>query len=464
MAKETELKLRIALQHLAQFQAHCDRIAQAERTVTLNNTYFDDEKAELAKAKAALRIREKNGQFEQTFKCQNASLGLQQSGEWNWPVPTACLNTAVFEQEDVAAHWPKTLNPSALQSVFCSEFTRQTWRYCHEQTEIEIALDQGKISTTTAEQPLCEVELELLTGEVAHLWQLAELLNQTTPLWLSDISKAERGYALAKLQRHGYECPSFSEQEDLSVVLPRWLAYHYQGLVRSLEFCLFDGRKKWAAQALLHMEALHKLPQLSSKLYRRQDSRILRENVLLWRTPLQELTALCQLEEYLKDSAYSAESTAISHLWQEQTQKLLNEVQLAQNLLAITQALLALPQAQEANESATHFLTHWLFAHKEVLAQIKTQRPQSAAQWRHYKEPLLQLWQAMDYQLGGRKTLKGLGEGRYQRTKDMLTALNLLENPWPLVALTGTKSTALRAAEEYQEWAQEHLVALSADL
>ena len=66
--------------------------------------------------------------------------------------------------------------------------------------------------------------------------------------------------------------------------------------------------------------------------------------------------------------------------------------------------------------------------------------------------------------MGGRKTLKGLGEGRYRRTKDMLAALNLLENPWPLAALTGTKSTALRAAEEYQEWAQEHLVALSADL
>lgn len=464
MAKETELKLRIAAAHLAQFQAHCDRIAQAERTVVLNNTYFDGEKAELAKAKAALRIREKNGQFEQTFKCQNTSLGLQQRGEWNWPVSTTCLDTAVLAQEDVAAHWPKTLNPSVLQSVFRSEFTRQTWRYSHEQTEIEIALDQGKIVTTDAEQPLCEVELELLQGEVAHLWQLAELLNQTTPLWLSDISKAERGYALAKLQRHGHERPSFTEQEDLSLVLPRWLAYHYQGLVRSLEFCLFDGRKNGAAQALLHMEALHKLPQLSSKIYRRQDSKTLRENILLWRTPLQELAALSLLAEYLKDSAYSAESTALLHLWQEQTQKLLKDVQLSRSLFVMTQALLALPKAQAANESASHFLTHWLFAHKEILAQIKTQRPQSAAQWHSYKEPLLQLWQAMDYQMGGRKTLKGLGEGRYRRTKDMLAALNLLENPWPLAALTGTKSTALRAAEEYQEWAQEHLVALSADL
>ena len=45
MAKETELKLRIAAAHLAQFQAHCDRIAQAERTVVLNNTYFDGEKS-----------------------------------------------------------------------------------------------------------------------------------------------------------------------------------------------------------------------------------------------------------------------------------------------------------------------------------------------------------------------------------------------------------------------------------
>lgn len=464
MAKETELKLRIAAAHLPQFQATCDQVAQAERTVVLNNTYFDGSKAELAKAKAALRIREKNGQFEQTFKCQNASLGLQQRGEWNWPVASANLNTALLQADEVQTHWPKTLNPEALQPVFRSEFTRQTWRYRHENTEIEIALDQGKISTATAEQPLCEVELELLKGEVAQLWQLAELLNQTTPLWLSDISKAERGYALAKLQRHWHERPYFTEQEDLSLVLPRWLAYHYQGLVRSLEMCLFDGREHLAAQALWHMEALHKLPQLSSKLYRRHDSKILREQVLTWRAPLQELTALCQLQAYLANSAYSAESTALAHLWQEQVHKQLNDVRGAQSLLTITQALLALPKAQQANESAAHFLTHWLNAHAELLAQLQTQRPQYAQQWRQHKDALLQLQQAMDYQLGGRKAVKGLGEGRLYLLKEMLKALSLLENPWPLAALTGTKSSVLRPAEEYQEWAQEHLISLSNDL
>ena len=74
------------------------------------------------------------------------------------------------------------------------------WLLALSQGTVEVALDRGIIEVTrhgqTAHQPICELELELKSGDNAALTALAAELGAVIPLEPSDDSKAARGYAL----------------------------------------------------------------------------------------------------------------------------------------------------------------------------------------------------------------------------------------------------------------------------
>lgn len=198
MATEIELKLRVAPGHIPALIAQLDQLAQRQHTRTLRNHYYDTSEAALSAAGCALRIRQSGEQWEQTLKTRGTSTaGLQQRGEWNWPLSQPQLDASLFNQEDVRQHWPASVDASQLDALFATHFERHCWHWEQQQTRIEIVIDQGSVQARGQELPLCELELELQSGDIASLWQLTEQLCQHTPLWLSDISKAERGYALA---------------------------------------------------------------------------------------------------------------------------------------------------------------------------------------------------------------------------------------------------------------------------
>jgi inorganic triphosphatase YgiF len=89
-----------------------------------------------------------------------------------------------------------------LKALFCTDFARQRWVLSHADAQIEVALDQGRIHVpgTELNEPLLELELELLSGPEEALLALADVLRQTPqgPVTLvpSDSSKAQRGMAL----------------------------------------------------------------------------------------------------------------------------------------------------------------------------------------------------------------------------------------------------------------------------
>jgi inorganic triphosphatase YgiF len=72
----------------------------------------------------------------------------------------------------------------------------------HDDAQIEVAMDQGRIHVpgTDLSEPLLELELELLSGPEEALMALADVLRQTPqgPVMLmpNDASKAQRGMAL----------------------------------------------------------------------------------------------------------------------------------------------------------------------------------------------------------------------------------------------------------------------------
>ena len=63
--------------------------------------------------------------------------------------------------------------------------------------EVEIALDVGTIVAGDQSLPICELELELKSGEVSELVALASQWAKQHKLWISTPSKAERGSRLS---------------------------------------------------------------------------------------------------------------------------------------------------------------------------------------------------------------------------------------------------------------------------
>src|SRR5690606_3238394 len=203
MAIETEIKLRISQSTLAQLQHSQLLNPQGNavwRELALENTYFDSPNFELAAAKVALRIRKDGDQLIQTLKTKGTSVaGLSERNEWDWLIEQPQLDLALLSGDC----WPQQLqqlDKTSLSGIFTTNFCRLALelKLVDSQPEcvIEIALDLGSANTAQASEEICELELELRSGEPQQLLQLALQLAQEYPLMPCDISKAERGYRL----------------------------------------------------------------------------------------------------------------------------------------------------------------------------------------------------------------------------------------------------------------------------
>lgn len=199
MAVETELKLRIAPEQLARLKRHALLKAhQVTRPTTrrLYNIYYDTPKLELHNSEMALRLRHTGRQWLQTLKGGGSvQAGLHQRNEWEMPVSSAKLDFSLPQ----AAEWEEYLPPSLrkkLHPVFVTDFSRNSRMLLWQGAQIELCLDQGVISTEQHSTPVCELELELKSGDPRQLFELALALLEIVPFELESVSKAEQGYRL----------------------------------------------------------------------------------------------------------------------------------------------------------------------------------------------------------------------------------------------------------------------------
>ncbi|PRB84291.1 inorganic triphosphatase [Pseudomonas sp. MYb185] len=203
MVKETEIKLRVSPEVLGNLRNHpvLRQHLQGEWTGgPLYNQYYDTATRELAAARVALRVRRDGEQFIQTLKSRGQSVaGLSERNEWDWTVDAAALDLTLLDD----SCWPASLSALdklTLLPVFTTDFQRTKallrWERDGETVEVEAALDQGQVLADGRQEPICELELELRSGPIAALLELAAALAADVPLMPCDISKAERGYRL----------------------------------------------------------------------------------------------------------------------------------------------------------------------------------------------------------------------------------------------------------------------------
>ena len=199
MAVEIELKLRITPEQLAKLKRNTLlRAHSVSRPTThrLYNIYYDTPKLELHSSKMALRLRHDEGSWLQTLKAGGSvHAGLHQRNEWEVAVSGPTLDFSSPEQAEWKINLPLSLR-NKLQPVFVTDFFRTSRMLDFKGSQIELCIDQGMISIEHRSMPVCELELELKSGEPQHLFELALEILDVVPFELETFSKAEQGYRL----------------------------------------------------------------------------------------------------------------------------------------------------------------------------------------------------------------------------------------------------------------------------
>ena len=224
---ETELKLALPTSDptgLARTLAQIPLLAWRKAVhQQLHNIYYDTPQQSLHQQRVALRLRHVGGDTSdhwlQTLKIGGLSdSALSQRGEWETSVVSPRLNVNAL----AATPWSKldpdgTLFPT-LAPCFTTQFDRTIWTVRNpDGSAVEVALDIGHIQVNDKTAALCELELELLAGEPSALFDLAAQIASTIATLPLSISKAGRGYALA---RNALHAPQHAKSPELLPAMP----------------------------------------------------------------------------------------------------------------------------------------------------------------------------------------------------------------------------------------------------
>lgn len=195
MATEIELKLTLAPKDARTLPGHPLLAAHPPKRQRLLNTYYDTPGLDLKAMRVALRFRKIGWQWLLTVKsAEPSSAGLAMRSEWECPATPGVFD---FSHVDVPALRARLEAATpALLPVFTTDFRRTAWTIAYGTSTIEVALDRGHIASQGRNAPLCELELELISGEIGDLFALTRELQSGFHLHPSIASKAERGYAL----------------------------------------------------------------------------------------------------------------------------------------------------------------------------------------------------------------------------------------------------------------------------
>jgi inorganic triphosphatase YgiF len=200
MNAETELRFRIAPRNLSSFLRNTGRSGRGPSGQTLVSTYYDTRKHKLRHHGLTLRVRKVERRYVQTVKADGA--GGVTRGEWEHDVSGANPELDKTRKTPLRRLATGKLMRK-LKPVFRTNVHRTAQPRRVRKSRIELAVDRGRISAGRRSRPVCEIELELKSGEIADLFRLARTLERRTAAELDLRSKSERGYQLAAGERAG---------------------------------------------------------------------------------------------------------------------------------------------------------------------------------------------------------------------------------------------------------------------
>ncbi|PAJ76059.1 inorganic triphosphatase [Pseudoalteromonas sp. NBT06-2] len=252
---EIELKFLVSDNVIAHIPAIITEFAKKvinKPSKNLQNAYFDTVNRELRALDIGLRTRCFGGETyndnhcEQTIKLAGQVVGgLHQRPEYNLPLEGKYPDLSLFD----ANIWPYGMQIDEINkniyTIFTTHFIRRTWILETESgTKIELVLDKGEISASNQVETICEVEMELVSGSRADLFDLAKKLIAHSEVRLGLYSKAARGYRIADNQplTADIALSSVSLEQDSTLEQTFSLCLQYGiEFVQKHEQCYFDA-------------------------------------------------------------------------------------------------------------------------------------------------------------------------------------------------------------------------------
>lgn len=240
MSNEIELKFQINNCDIADLQSFLNQWASSDElefsslsnnqrtfsTLSLYNCYYDTADNYLRNHHCGLRLRatenNESKQYEMTLKRDSHSIaGLHERAEYNVDLSCPQLDLSVFPVGVFPNDCDIEKLQKNLQPLFTTNFTRQVWLISFANSEIEVALDLGKITSNGKFKPIQEVELEIKQGNKQDLINFAIELSRFN-LHLFSQSKASRGYRLLLNKPVTSEIFSAQIEQDLPNLLNFW--------------------------------------------------------------------------------------------------------------------------------------------------------------------------------------------------------------------------------------------------
>ncbi len=209
MTNEVELKLRIEQSDIPSLKRHLATIGTSTNiqisTPTTHKTlsrYYDTPDLTLLDHGLSLRLRHAGRKWTQTIKdAGNVLSGLHQRLELEWDVKAGGLDFSKITDPTHSAFFNNASLRDGLAPIFSTDMRRTTWVLAFENTDkIELVLDVGEIIAGNNREPICEIELELIEGNKGRLFAFALQLQKHIPLFIENISKAQRAYAYFRAQ------------------------------------------------------------------------------------------------------------------------------------------------------------------------------------------------------------------------------------------------------------------------
>lgn len=216
MREELELKLAVTPGELKRLRGDPLIRSLAHRranTKRLHTTYFDTPSHDLRRRGMALRVRQVGKRHIQTLKVPgDGATGLQHYREYEADVTAGAPDVSRIEDASLRQLLDAENVTQQLEPVFTTVFNRSTVPLMLDDSEVELALDSGEIAAGGESLPICEAELELVSGSSQRIYELALALNKRIDFRLETRTKATRGYQLKTGQQAG---PKKAEAFDL---------------------------------------------------------------------------------------------------------------------------------------------------------------------------------------------------------------------------------------------------------
>lgn len=201
MSSEIEIKLEIKNEDLLIDIIEDEKIKNdygSFSIISMNAIYFDTRDLDLLQNNYVIRIRKENGVKVCTLKKKKKELdsGVLIRDEWNKEIITNSYSLDYFPE--VADKLNDIVKDKKLVEIIETDFIRRKIDINYKSSQLEFAVDYGKIKSNNNELPILEVEIELKKGLEKDILDFIDEYLTIYNLNVVTYSKFSRGVELFK--------------------------------------------------------------------------------------------------------------------------------------------------------------------------------------------------------------------------------------------------------------------------